>query len=64
MSADPDGVASLRAERARASFNSDELEAELRGGADAVASRRALLTQLQADLVLGAGRLDDAFLSR
>lgn len=64
MSADPDGVASLRAERARASFNSDELEAELRGGADAVASRRALLTQLQADPVLGAGRLDDAFLSR
>lgn len=64
MSADPDGVASLRAERARASFNSDELEAELRGGTDAVAARRALLTQLQADPVLGAGRLDDAFLSR
>jgi len=59
-----DGAASLLAERTRATFAPVELEAVLRGGLPAVAARRALLTELQADPVLKPGRLDDAFLSR
>lgn len=54
----------LAAEGAAASFAPSELNALLRGGAQAVEARRRLLARVAADPVLGEGRLDDAFLSR
>jgi len=54
----------LAAERTRATFQPAEVTVLLRGGAQAVEARQQLLARLAADPVLGAGRLDDNFLSR
>ena len=58
------GAETLARERRSASFNPERLTELLHGGAAEVAARRAIVAELCADPLLGAGRLDDHFLSR
>ena len=58
------GAETLARERRNASFNPERLTELLHGGAAEVAARRAIVAELCADPLLGAGRLDDHFLSR